>query len=201
MVTVPCDRIAGQLVDKHWLSDVARPAVDKLDPWRLRTKMFGSPYKKSEQHRRKVTAARRQSIFVAWGAFAVAMPFEQSDIYEMDKPPGEHVRCNTEGLVEIVEPGRAGHSVAQEQDVPPPPDLFDGSFDRAVGVADAHLIGHYPILRDRAQSESLHKLHPLSAITVVPSCHARAATKQFLANGLVSAQPATLRAPNWKRRV
>ena len=80
--------------------------------------------------RPEVAPSKRQHILVPRRAFTVKAPLEQSCLDQAIEASGEHIGCDAEAFLELVEARQPAKRVAQNQDAPPLADAFKAAGDR-----------------------------------------------------------------------
>jgi hypothetical protein len=104
--------------------------VDENDLSVLMLDVFVAPRVQRDDDRAEFTAALGGDVLESRWPITVPTTLEQPGFDERFQPAGQHVRCDAEVVLELVEPGEAVEGVAQNQERPPLADLFERGRDR-----------------------------------------------------------------------
>jgi len=115
-------RIAAGFVDEHTRRSVAGTVAH----------MAIAPLQERDQHRIEIAALIGQRIFEARRMLLIRAPLEDSGVGEALEPRGQHVGCDRQRRLEVVEPALAEKHVAQNEQRPPIADDVERAGDRAL---------------------------------------------------------------------
>jgi hypothetical protein len=129
---MPAHRIHQDGLDRH-----PGPGIHEHHARALRGKVLVAPGEQRDENRTKIVAARGGHIFIPRRPVAVAAALKQTHIHQAIETASEHIRRDTETLLELVEPLEPVQRIAQNQDAPPLAHALEAACNRTGHLAEA----------------------------------------------------------------
>jgi hypothetical protein len=96
-----------------------------------------SPREQRDEHRTKIASARGEHVFVARRVFAVTAALEKAGVDQRAEPSRQHVGCDAETFLELIEARQPVQGIAQNEDAPPLAHALEAAGNRADHAAEA----------------------------------------------------------------
>ncbi len=136
-VTRVAQRQAGHFIHQQRLCLPAGLRVDELHGLAFRGEVAIAPVEQREQHGTEAAPAFGKQVFEAAAVRAVLAELQQAALHQLGQATREHVGCDGQALLELLEAAQSEEGVAQDQHAPPLAHLFQAPGDRALHAGKA----------------------------------------------------------------